>query len=151
MRYDQACAILGVPLGASDTAIHLAWRQCVKRVHPDRNQGRVLNERATKELNEARRVAVQMRPVHLPRSPSERKSKTVVDWDSVLSNAQAAVRRKPGGARPRPQSKPQPRSTNVWGNIAAVLFLVALIGGLVAAVTFGTGLVTLEEISKLMP
>ena len=116
-----------------------------------------------------------MRPVHLPRSPSERKSKTVVDWDSVLSNAQAAVRRKPGGARhrkpiwqnppqpsaqprpepqsqpkPRPQSKPQPRSTNVWGNIAAVLFLVALIGGLVAAVTFGTELVTLEEISKLM-
>ena len=180
MKYDEACAILGVPLGASGTAVHLAWRQRVKRIHPDRNQGRVLNERATKELNEARRVAVQMRPVHLPRAPSERKSKIVVDWDSALSNAQAAVRRKPGGARRRkpiwqdpPQPSAQPRSEraapprprarptarpepsrsrlNVWYGIMAAVIAAVVMVGVIAAVVLGTGLVTPDQLEKLLP
>ena len=86
MAYDEACRVLRVRLGASEVAVDAAWRKQIKRLHPDRNEGRKLNERAAIELNLARKVAVQMRPTHM-RQREQMAAKTprvVVDWESEL-------------------------------------------------------------------
>ena len=98
MRYDEACRILQVPIGATDDAVHAAWRKQIKRLHPDRNKGRGLYEQATQELNEARKVAVEMRPTHMRKSSpvsshrtGQRVARVRVDWESELAGARRAA------------------------------------------------------------
>ena len=53
---------------------------------------------------------------------------------------------------PQPETQTQPRpSGSVWQGIAVGLILATLVVASAATVTFGTGLVTLEEIGRLMP
>ncbi len=154
MTYEVACKVLGIAIGASDQAVHNAWRVQVKRLHPDRNQGQRLYEQATRELNEARKVAVQMRPTHMPeRKPAKRRkpkppAKPVVDWenpeeatraaeeilrrDRSTAAAQTRTPTPPRDPRPGPTANRGPRPTPsrrgglrfYWRGMACLLIVV---------------------------